>query len=192
MCHILLSALMSRPVHCRRSCGDTRTWTLHKHADQRHTNTKTALFSPAGYSLCLTCLHWSLWVSWRVIRACQTLSGYHTEDITWGQTRSLWIENLLRLSSLICAAVSRAAFECDSFAFEMHPGADGEEMIICLFSWTFVSLDCEITMLCFPSQQHTGMYKIWKYFYAWGVCWKQTQNLCVKSFSADGILPIYW
>lgn len=130
-----MSALTSRPVRCRSSCGDTRTWTLHKHADQRHkhkhgwikvlNNTETALFSPADYSLCLACLHWSLWVSWRAIRARQTLSGYHTEDVTWGQTRSLWIENLLRLSSLICAVVSRAAFECDSFAFEMHPALMG-------------------------------------------------------------------
>lgn len=28
---------------------------------------------------------------------------------------------------------SRDAFECDSFALEMHPGADGEEMLVCLF-----------------------------------------------------------
>lgn len=96
-------------------------------------NAGKSLFSPPGYFVCLACPHRSLWVSWRAIRARQTLSGYHTEDVTWGQTRSLWIENLLRLSSLICFVLSRDAFECDSFAVEMHPGADGEETIVCLF-----------------------------------------------------------
>lgn len=78
---------------------------------------KKSLLSPVGYFLCLACLHRSLWVSWWAIRTCQMPSGYHTEDVTWGQTRSLWMENLFRLSTLICFVVSRAAFECESFPF---------------------------------------------------------------------------
>lgn len=111
------------------SCGGTRIWTPHTHTNANAANkddsarikvmnkTKKSFLSSVADFLCLACPHTSPWVSWRAIHARQAPTGYHTRDITWGQTASVWMEDLLRLSSLICFVVLRVAFECESFPF---------------------------------------------------------------------------
>lgn len=193
------SALMSCPLHCSsvqllwgsELCTNTRAPNKDVTAWIKVlNNTGKSLFSPLGSFACLACPHWSLRVSWRAIRARQTLSSYHTRDVTWGQTQSLWIEKLLRLSSLICYVLSRDAFECDSFAFEMHPGADGEEMIICLFSSRSEPLLASIvkSQCCVSHHSRTPVGTKYENIFMHDVCWKQIQSLRVKLFSANGIL----